>query len=799
MAAIKFSFSAIVLSALCWISFFGAGALPPLGKLLNPFTGFWQNAEISINDELNLIKLKGITQEVDILYDERMVPHIFAQNQSDLYYAQGYVTASFRLWQMDMQTRAAGGRLSEVAGEKTLEKDREARRLGLVYGAENSLKAMMSDPETARIINAYTAGINDYIESLTTARLPLEYKLLNFKPEKWSPLKTALLLSYMGNMLTGNEYDIENTNTRKLIGDSVFNSLFPDFPDTLLDPVIPKGTLFTKINPDNQTAQTTSKVPKNLKIFEKSPDDVGSNNWAVSGNKSTLGKPILCDDMHLNLNLPSIWFEIQLHTPEMNVYGVSLPGAPGIIVGFNDSIAWGLTNAAMDVKDWYEITFQDQSQSHYLLDSAWIKTEAKAEIIKVKGKADFIDTVYYTHWGPVAYDKNFGTRNSGDALALKWTLHLPSNELKTIALLNRAKNYEEYTKAISFFQNPGQNFVFASATGDIAIHHQGLFVNRKNGQGKVVQNGSTRTNDWSGFIPTIDNPHILNPERNFVSSANQHPTDQTYPYYYSGIYEYFRNRRINDVLSSQEKMSVADMQRLQNDNLSIYAREALPILLKNILNSSANQSLPIIQTLKNWDYYYQPESEAAVFFELWWAEFRSLLWDEFYTADRPVAIPNFAQTIRYLQKTPEGLFTDNKTSTETENLEQLCLQSFDKALKEYTNLNDDKKTWSAYKNTTIKHLSTLPAFSVSGVECGGNSGIVNATRGNYGPSWRMIVVPGDANEAYGVYPGGQSGNPGSRYYVNFIEQWASGKYFKLKKFTDSQSTEHVVFKQNFKP
>ena len=799
MPLIKFIVSFIILVLLFWVSRFGFGALPPVANLINPFTGFWQNAEQDLPENLKNLQLKGILKPVSVLFDERLVPHIFAENDIDIYYAQGYVTAALRLWQMDMQTRAAAGRLSEVAGEKALNKDREARRLGLVLGAEKSLVAMLADKETEGILKAYTKGINDYIEQLSIAELPLEYKLLNFKPEPWSPLKTALLLSYMGNMLTGSDYDIENSNARKMVGDSLFNQIFANFPDTLLEPIIPIGTIFSKNLTDSSRAFLYPHDVKG-KQFDRSPDDVGSNNWAVSGAKSTLKSPILCDDMHLSLNLPSIWFEVQLHTPNMNVYGASLPGAPGVIVGFNDSIAWGLTNASMDVKDWYAIEYKNKQKTHYLLDSVWIPTTYRAEVIKIKSQKDFIDTVYYTHWGPVAFDEQYNKGNETVNLALKWTLHLPSNELKTFAGLNKAKNYEEYKSAIQYFQNPGQNFAFVSASGDIALHQQGLFVNRKIEQGRFIQDGTTRQNDWRGYIPTSDNPHTLNPARNYVSSANQHPTDQTYPYYYTGIYESFRNRRINNRLNEMQQVSIADMQKLQNDNYSLYASEALPILLNQIDNNQLNDAeKELIALLNRWDFYYEADVEEPVFFELWWDEFRKLLWDEFYTADRIVQMPNFAQTIRFIQKNKSGEMFDLKTTSQTEDLKSLSVLSFQKAHLAWDGLKKEQKKWSGYKNTTIKHLSTLPAFSVTGIENGGNSGIINATRHNYGPSWRMIVAPGVKGEAYGVYPGGQSGNPGSKFYANFINQWAGGKYYKLHLFHSKNETEHVILAKQFKP
>lgn len=795
-----FVFHLLITAGLVFLLALPLGELPPVGKFFDPFGGFWQNAEGSMLVKSETVEISGLQGEVVVNMDERLVPHIFADNLHDLYFMQGYISARYRLWQMDMQSRAAAGRLAEIAGEKAVPLDILARRLGLPVAARNSVELMMADAQSRQILEAYSAGVNAHIQELDYAKLPFEFKLMNYQPEPWSPYKTALLLKYMANLLAGYETDIENTNTIALFGKETFNVLFPNFPDTLLDPVIPVGTVFSKPSQIPKAPSDSNRVISHdlIRPVPNKPEaDLGSNNWAIAGSRSKSGRPILCNDPHLALNLPSIWFEIQLHSEGMNVYGASIPGAPCVISGFNDSIAWGITNAAMDVKDWYEIRFRDASRKEYLLDGQWKKAGRQIESIRVKGGATVYDTIIHTEWGPIAYDayfnKGYGSRN----LALKWTAHEAGNELLTFFFLNKASNYTDYLEALNTYNCPGQNFVFASGSGDIAIRQQGLFVNRYPGQGNTVMDGTNSAYSWQGYIPDSANPAILNPPRGWVSSANQHPVDSTWPYAYQGSYEYYRNRRINEQLASLEKSGIKEMMLLQNDNYNLYAREGLPILLKYIRMSQLGKDERVaVGYLLKWDFFSDPDKLAPVFFEAWWKHFKNLLWDEFENQNEVLIAPGTFQTIRYLQKNPVTDFADIKSTPEKEDLSILCHKSLQQAVNEIMQWKRDHPElpliWANYKGTSIQHLSRQKAFGLENVQIGGNSSIVNACGPKNGPSWRMIVSPGTKGEAYGIYPGGQSGNPGSRYYDNFISDWSKGQYYPLK-VVDSKDKDKRIW------
>jgi len=765
------------------------GDLPPLLKFLNPFTGFWQNAEQVNFPKTNKIVLKGTQDKVEVAFDDRMIPHIFAQNDHDVYYAQGYITAMHRLWQMDFQTRYAAGRLSEVVGKKAIELDRYQRRMGMVYGAENSLAGMMADPKSRRMIMAYTDGINAYIHSLSKSQYPLEYKLLDFSPEDWTPLKCALLLKQMSAVLAMGSTEFYMTNILKKFGPEITANLFPDYP-IKEDPIIPAGTkwnfkpLAIPQPPLLFTEMTTGTV--RTKELE---EGIGSNNWAVSGAKTASGYPILANDPHLNLTLPSIWYQLQLHSPGLNAYGVSLPGAPGIIIGFNDRIAWGVTNVAADVLDYYQIEFKDNSHKQYKYDHQWKNTSTRLEKIKIRGGGTEIDTVIYTHQGPVVYFQKPEKLKMADNVpighALRWIAHERSNELMTFYYLNRGKNYEDYRKALTHYTAPAQNFVFASADNDIAITANGKFPLKWKEQGKFILDGTNPKNDWQGWIPANQNPAVKNPERNFVSSANQSSTDQTYPYYINWEFApYERGKRINDKLKVMTKATADSMRIMQSDSYSILAQDLLPALLAKIDLAKLNATQKEAFNLSGkWDKFFAADAIGASIFDLWTKRLFYNIWDdEFTIANIPMRYPSRDRTLALILKEPGSKWFDNINTPAKETLNDLVNEAFkyscDSLERKYGPIGKNW-AWANIKQTHVPHLANLPGFGSKTLMTGGARSTINALSESNGPSWRMVVELGKTPIGHGVYPGGQSGNPGSPFYDNMISTWADGKLYDL--------------------
>lgn len=804
------------------------GIAPAFGKFLNPFNGFWQNAENTKTPASAEYNLEGLKEEVKVYFDERLVPHVFAKNDEDLYYMQGYITAKYRLWQMEIQTHNAAGRVSEIVGEKALESDRMQRRIGLGFGAEAAQEYITKDEASKKLIDAYCKGVNAYISHLDAKDYPVEYKLLDYKPEEWTPIKVALLLKNMANMLSVFEYDIENSNFVAKYGIDEFRKLYPDFVADE-DPIVPIGTKWgtESAAAGNSTAQAILKTENRKQetysnVISKPDEITGSNNWAVSGSKTKSGKPILCNDPHLQLSLPSIWYEMHLVSPNMNVYGATLPGSPAVIIGFNDSISWGVTNGGRDVRDWYQLKFKDDSHNEYEYKGRWLKTEKRVEKFLVRGGEPRYDTVLYTRYGPVTFDKTFGNADSKKYLSMSWIAHLPSNEFKTFYGLNCGKNYDDYQRALESYTSPAQNFVFASRSGDVAIKEQGKFAirNKATEQGKFLSNGSTGEDDWTDFIPNEANPTCKNPERGFVSSANQHPTDSTYPYYYPGlgVYETYRNRRINQLLTEGKEIDVAFMEKMLSDNYNLHAKEAVPVLL-SLLDKSAltKEEKNILEKISKWDYYNNPEQVAPVYFEVWWNELRKMLWEEMAVDSVPMKQPSFYVTVQVLKTDSTSEFYDNiSTANKTETRTDIVTASFHRikdtlAAKQFTEVNEpyeadqtsenknlNPRDWGTFKATKVAHLARIDAFSSLNVYNGGNRGIINATNSTNGPSWRMIVDEG-AMKAYVVYPGGQSGNPGSKFYNNMVDTWARGRFYEAVFSNEEAVKAKASFVSSFHP
>lgn len=771
------------------------GSIPPIGKFLNPYTGIWQNeTPENITGQLSIPSLE---QAVTVHYDDLLIPHVFAQNDADLYRAQGYITAKHRLWQLEFQTYAAAGRLSEIVGEGALNYDRQQRRLGMVYGAEQALAKMTSDTETMSYLEAYSEGVNAYINSLDEKDFPVEYKLLDYKPEAWSIKKTALLLMYMTKTLASREHDLEYTNALRIFGEETFNKLYPDFFDAI-DPVIPKDTDWSFVTAQ-QTARPISELPLDtiVETLPKPNPNNGSNNWAISGEKSTTGNPMLANDPHLTLNLPSIWYVMQLSTPEHSSMGATLPGALGIISGFNKHIAWGETNATRDLLDWYKIEFKDKSRNQYKYGDDWRNTTTRIEEIKIKNGQTVKDTVLYTHHGPVVYDYNFKGENPLSGYAMKWIGLEGGNNQRTFLALNRGKNYDDYLNAIKSYVAPAQNFVFASTEGDIALWIQGKFPNKWKGQGKFLMDGSNPDHDWPDFIPQEFNAHTKNPERGFVSSANQHPVDEQYPFYvFNDGYDTYRSRVINNYFRSKEKFSAADLKGLQNNTFNLKASELLPYIFETMDTSSlTEEEKAIFNEIKDWNFYSDIEKLAPSIWSVWWPKIYRQVWDEYNIEDVALDRPFTFQTISMLVNTPNDEFMDIKETPQKETAQDLFLIAFKETAKELMEWKTDNGDYNyqKFKGTYVGHLlQGLPAFSRFELPIGGDGNTVNAMSKSHGPSWRMVVELSSPPQAYGIYPGGQSGNPGSKYYDNLIDDWAIGNYHQLNFLQSNETNEGII-------
>jgi len=796
MRIIPFLISLVLTAGLIYFLDNQWGKIPPLGKFLSPQHGFWQNAEPVDKNFSGELSLPGLKDRASVYLDQYLIPHVYSNSEADACYIQGYLHAKFRLWQMEFQTFAAAGRLSEVLGpgdnDALVKYDRSMRRLGMVDAAQRAVAKMEADSVTKRDCDAYTAGVNDYIKSLKAGDLPLEYKLLNYQPEPWSNLKIALFVKYMAFDLAGADNDFEMTNAKSLFSKTDLAKLYPVVVDSA-DPIVPKGTHFISPGFTPKAPASADSVyfsnRDTLTATEMKPEKSnGSNNWAVGGTKTLSGRPILCNDPHLSTNLPAIWYQMQIRTDHYNVYGVSFPGAPYVVIGFNDSCAWGVTNAGRDVRDYYTIKFKDDTRREYWFDSAWKMADRRIDTIRIKGRPDYYDTVALTVFGPVMYDPTFnGFANvtSSRSYAVHWKAADSSNELATFQALQSAANYDDYKQALDHFKCPGQNFIFASKSGQVAIWQQGEFPAKWKGQGLYVMPGEDSSYMWQGNIHEDENPHMIldaGQDRGFVSSANQVPVDTSYPYFLGSDFPPYRGLIINRRLSQMHSITPADMMKLQTDNYDVFAEMARPLLLRNIDMSKVDEEgKKYLNIFKLWNLRNDSAEQGPVIFKYWWMHLQEDVYDdEFSKSTLPLLRPFESTLLEALLKDTSYTFIDNINTPEKETIGQVITSAFVKSIPDLIQANkDDKITWAKYKDTWARHLLRIPALSRMHLSIGGGTHCINAAKQFHGPSWRMIVQLTNKTEAYGIYPGGESGNPGSPYYDTFVDSWAAGKYLPL--------------------
>ncbi|MBC7446989.1 MAG: penicillin acylase family protein, partial [Hymenobacteraceae bacterium] len=516
--------------------------------------------------------------------------------------------------------------------------------------------------------------------------------------------------------------------------------------------------------------------------------------------RSASGYPLLANDPHLSLNLPSLWYQMQLVAPGHNACGATLPGAPSVISGFNQRVAWGVTNVGADVLDYYRIAFTDSARTRYRVGRGERQAELKVERIRVRGAADVLDTVRWTHLGPVVRDRATDVPFNAQVppgCALRWTAHDPANELRAFCDLNRARSYADYVRALRHYASPAQNFVFASLDQDIAIWPNGRYPLRYRGQGKFVLDGTDPAQEWAGWVPHAHNPHVRNPRRGFVSSANQSSTDPRYPYYLGWDYaNYARGRRINERLLADTRATPTTMRALQNDLIGVNARDLLPALLPLVPAPNARPAeVAAARLLATWDYRYAASAPQPALWEVWYGVLQDAIWQDelgFSPAARslspappPMRYPTRERTRRLLAEQADTTrwFDDLNTPEHRETRTELVRRSFRLAVDSLQkHLGSDPAAWQWWrqKSTDVKHVALLPGFGFDDVHCSGGAGIVNATTERTGPSWRMVVALNPRRpQAWGVYPGGQSGNPGSPYYADQFEHWRTGQLYPL--------------------
>lgn len=727
------------------------------------------------------VKVPGLTAPVKVTRDSSGVPHLVAENEHDLFLAQGYIQAQDRLFQMDLSRRQASGRLSEVIGNSTLDSDKYFRTLGLRRAAEASYNEYST--EGKEVLDVFAEGVNLYIKELQeNGKWPVEMTILGYEPELWSAVDSLTIGKYMAFDLGGNwedqafrQYLLQN------FSEEMAFDLFPEYPKEA-PYIIGKDEL------DIGKSFANAVIPHEYN---------GSNNWVVSGEKTASGKPLLADDPHLGLATPSVWYQMQLEAPSVNVSGVIFAGIPGIILGHNEQIAWGVTNVGPDVQDLYIEKRNPDKQNEFMYNGRWEEATVVKEPIKVKGEKAIDYEVVITRHGPVISEFAEET-GKGTVLALRWTALDPSAELEAILNMNKAKNWEEFETALLKFETPAQNFVFADDSGTIAYKANGKIPIRKNGDSLLPVPGWNDEYEWNGFIPFDELPTTVNPAEGFISTANNKVISDDYPYHISNQWaQPYRQMRIQEVLKSSENLTIKDMQNLQMDQLNLQAKEFVPKFMKTIQDSKGvqkEQTKQVIELLDKWDYEDDKDSAAPLVFNIWMKKIMVVLFEE-KIPEEDLALFKGKRLVvdRLLQNGLAG--KPGPWVTKQGGMEELLTKSLDLTIaqiEEVQGSNPDKWNWGEFHQVRFNHpLSSVKPLnylfnSEGGVAAGGSAVTVQAAgfledgTVNHGASWRFVADIADLSKSYHTVGPGQSGHVKSEWYQNQLKDWAEGKYHETK-------------------
>lgn len=737
------------------------------------------------------IELSVLKQKVDVITDANGVPKIQAQNEHDLYAAQGYVQAQYRLFQMDMSRRQASGTISEVAGEAAVDQDKYFRTLGLRRAAEKSYD-LYSD-EAKEVLEAFAKGVNAYMQQAKEDNtLPVEFKLMGFEPEKWTPLDSLTIGKYMAFDLGGHwEQQAFNYYLLQQFGEEKAYELFPSYPQE--KPVIMEEKY---VSVKDKLSQAI--IP---------PAFNGSNNWVVSGEKTTSGFPMLADDPHLGLATPSIWIQMQLQTETQQVSGVIFAGVPGIILGHNEQIAWGVTNTGPDVQQLYLEKRKPHSKATFLFEGEWEKARIIQEPIAVKDGATIDYEVVESRHGPVIseFAEDSGEEN---VLSLKWTALEATTELEAILQINKAKNWESFEKGLEKFLAPAQNFVFASNSGTIAYKANGNIPVYENGKDALLPlPGWQRENEWRGYIPFDELPTMVNPEKGYIATANNKITTEDYPYHISNVWaQPYRYERIAEVLESVEKITVQGMQDLQMDSFNMQAKELTPAFLKLLEGRElSKQATEALHLLDKWDYKDDASATQPLLFHHWYQNIEKIIYQEIPHSMLDLFKGKGQTTDALLRKAIKG---ESSVWLETYGgLQQVLLDSLQQSITELERKYGEPISgwkWGDYHRVYFEHpLSNVhPVLEYvfnqeAPIPVDGSSvtpmaasfeeetGIVD-----HGASWRFVIDMETPLKGYHIVAPGQSGHVKSRWYQDQLQDWVEGNYHTT--YLDSMAGEQLT-------
>ncbi len=754
------------------------------------------------------LNFQELHEPVEIITDRYGVPHIYAENEDDLYFAQGYVHAQERLWQMELNRRIGSGRLAEIFGPVAIEADRMSRRIGMHRSAQEEAQRL---PEhNRRILEAYARGINAYIER-HKHNLPIEFTLLRFKPAPWQIADSILWSKMIGWNLCGNwESEVVRARIVATLGAQRAVKLEAGY-DTTHPLIIPPGAAYQGINLGMLEQYEQLKQLSGFGMLG------ASNNWVVDGSMSTTGSPILCNDPHLGQAAPSIWYECHLVAGDINVVGVSFPGTPGIVIGHNEYIAWGVTNAISDTQDLYIEKFNPQNPHQYEYQGKWEEATVVREKIRVKGtKEPLIEEVRITRHGPILTslpiisNGNTSSQNGSQSqetelpLALRWTGLEQCQIISAVQKLDRATNWGEFREALRDWDVPPQNVVYADREGNIGYVMAGAIPVRLQGQHLLPTPGWTGEYEWIGFIPFDKLPQTFNPEQHFIVTANNRVVNDDYSYYITNEWlNGYRAQRIRDLLLSKGKLAPADMASIQADQYALPAVEIVPHILA--ISTETQLEKAAQDVLRTWNYMLTPDSVAAAIYATFLNKvekivFEALLGDDetlvsgyLGTGATILAITNgYASRskpllIRLMNEGDDNWFADSAVPNGPKSWRTALSRAFTAAVEELRDtLGDNISRWQYGKihkmtyNHPLGRVKPLDKiFNRGPYPVGGDIDTVNMGASLHSqpdvvitvPSFRQIVDLADMKSSRSGHAPGQSGHPASKHYDDFINPW----------------------------
>ncbi len=730
-------------------------------------------------------KVPGLHHTVRVQRDRWGVPHIYARDQHDLFFAQGFVAAQDRLFQMELWKRAGQGRLAEILGATAVQRDINARRLR--YRGDIAQEYRSYAPDARAILAAFTAGINAYIAHIQRQGqpgLPVEFRLAGFKPERWKPEDCLNRLAAYAMMANASD-ELLHAQLIALLGAARASELFRFDPDTKLEPA--PGADFSGLSP----ALLENIVSSDRRIPFPATSLQESNNWTVSGALTATGRPLLANDPHRVIAQPSLRYIVHLVAPGWNVIGAVEPALPGVAAGHNDHIAWGFTIFGLDQQDLYIETLNPADPRLYRSAHGWLPMREERETVHVRGAPDVQVILHFTAHGPVVWED--GKR----ALALRWVGAEPGTAGYLGSLsVDRARNWQEFERAMPRWKVPPENIVYADRMGNIGEHSTGLAPLRRNFTGllPVPANGAY---EWSGFVPNAALPHSYNPAAGYIATANQRTIPDAYPYAVG--YEWApptRFERIQQVLDGARraghKLTLADMEALQLDVVSLLARR-LQLLLRRALEPDGDRSMRAAGMLLNWDGSLKEYSPSAALYEVWTLQLRSAVTRRALPAAAQGAMPTWSlyQVVLELSEPRESLFGSSATRARDALLRDTLRAAYEELS---ARQGADPKVWSwgALHQAYFRHaLDSSPAAASAldrgPVERPGDGDVVQATEfgaGSFeqtsGASYREIFDLADWDNSVAINVPGQSGQPGSKHFDDLLPLWKSGQYFPLR-------------------